>query len=62
MAVAAVIPLRRSRSCWECVWHRDIIDDKGASSWCGMFAEPIHWEGQGDDCDAYERNEADASS
>ena len=57
--LAEVIQLRpplRKPTCWECVYFRDISDPTGVSSHCSMFDEPIHYEGQAVDCDAYEKN------
>jgi hypothetical protein len=52
---AKVIPLFKKRTCWECAHHQDVISDGGVSSRCGLFGEPIAWEGQADECDGYER-------
>lgn len=53
-STAVVIPLFRPRTCWECEHHRDLTDPVGTSSFCGLFDEAIHYEGQADECDGYE--------
>jgi hypothetical protein len=56
-----VIPLFPAMSgvqtCWDCVWHTDVVDEKGAVSYCSLFAEDIHDEGQAEDCDAWDPHE-----
>ena len=59
--LAPVIPLFPAMSgvqtCWDCVWHTDVVDEKGAVSYCSLFAEDIHDEGQAEDCDAWDPHE-----
>lgn len=56
--VIPLFPLTPSagvRTCWDCVWHADLPDERGGlSSWCSLFAENIHDEGQADDCEAWD--------
>jgi len=57
--LAPVIPLFPNamsgvRTCWDCVWHTDLADEKGLSSHCSLFMEDIHDEGQADDCEAWD--------
>lgn len=47
-------PMSGVRTCWDCVWHSDVQDDKGLISLCTLFVEEIHDEGQADDCEAYD--------
>jgi hypothetical protein len=56
--LAPVIPLfpvlAGVRTCWDCVWHTDLADAKGSVSYCSLFQEDIHDEGQADDCEAWD--------
>lgn len=54
MEDAKVIPLFKPKTCWGCVHHQDVASSDGVSSRCGLFDEPIYWEGQAGDCDGYE--------
>jgi hypothetical protein len=48
------VPMAGVRTCWDCVWHTDLPDEQALSSYCTLFAENIHDEGQADDCEAWE--------